>query len=124
MLANRRRVLLVDDDPDIREGMRDILADEGYEMIEASDGQQALDYLRTHPLPPVVLLDWNMAPLNGQQFMTEVVKDPSLSEIPVILLTADSRAPEKSKAHRFAGYLVKPLDLDALFDVLARYCKA
>lgn len=122
MRAGRRAVLLVDDDPDIREGMRDILADEGYEMIEATDGQQALDYLRTHPPPPLVLLDWNMAPVNGQQFMAEVVRDPKLAKIPVILLTADNRAPEKSEAHCFAGYLTKPIDLDALFDVLARYC--
>jgi len=120
---SRGRVLLVDDDPDVREATRDALADEGYEMIEAADGQAALNYLRGNPPPHLVLLDWNMAPMNGAQFMEEVAKDPYLSTIPVILLTADVRAPDKSRGVSFVGCLMKPIDLDALFDVLDHYCR-
>lgn len=116
------QVLLVDDDPDIREAIRDTLEDEGYETIEARDGQEALEYLRSHPAPPLILLDWNMAPVNGPQFMAEVAKDPALAKIPVVLLTADARAPEKSRSASFAGYLMKPVDLNALFGFLAHYC--
>lgn len=121
-MPSNHRILLVDDDPDIREALRDTLDDEGYSTIEARDGREALDYLRSHPAPPLILLDWNMAPMNGPQFMAEVAADPDLSKIPVILLTADARAPEKSKSARFAGYLMKPVDLNALFAFLARYC--
>lgn len=115
-------VLVVDDDPDIREAIRDTLEDEGYKIIEARDGREALEYLRSHPAPPLILLDWNMAPVNGPQFMAEMAKDPALSKIPVVLLTADARAPEKSTSASFAGYLMKPVDLNALFGFLARYC--
>ena len=120
-MPSDKRVLLVDDDPDIREAIRDTLADEGYETIEARDGQEALDYLRSHPVPPLVLLDWNMTPVNGPQFMAEAAKDPALSKVPVVLLTADARALEQSKAG-FVGCLTKPVSLDALFEVVARYC--
>jgi CheY-like chemotaxis protein len=122
MPAANKCVLLVDDDPDIRDAIRDTLADEGYEMIEATDGREALDYLRVNPAPPLILLDWNMAPMNGLQFMAEVAKDAVLSRIPVVLLTADASAPEKSRAAGCVDYLLKPVDLDALFAILVRYC--
>jgi CheY-like chemotaxis protein len=118
----KRSVLLVDDDADIREAMRDLLAEEGYGTIEATDGRDALEYLRNNPAPPLILLDWNMVPMNGHQFMAEVAVDPLLSQIPVVLLTADARALEKATSHRFVGYLTKPVDLDSLFGVLAQYC--
>jgi CheY-like chemotaxis protein len=118
-----RFVLLVDDDSDIREALRDILADEGYATIEATNGRDALHYLRSHaPPPPLILLDWNMAPMNGPEFMAEVATDPLLSRIPVVLLTADARASEKANHHRFVGYLRKPVDLDALFGIVGQYC--
>ena len=119
----KRQVLLVDDDLAIRDAFRDTLADEGYETVEAADGEEALAFLHAHPPPPVILLDWNMAPMNGQQFMAERAKDPILSTIPVVLLTADARAPEKSETQGFVGYLRKPIDLEALFAVLDRYCR-
>lgn len=122
MAGEDHRVLLVDDDADLREAIRDTLADEGYETIEAKDGGEALDYLRANPAPPLILLDWNMAPMNGLEFMAEAAKDPAISKIPVVLLTADARAPDKSKTAQFVGYLMKPINLDALFDLLYRYC--
>jgi two-component system response regulator FlrC len=122
MQTCRGQVLVVDDDPDIREALRDTLQDEGYQLIEAFDGQKALEYLRSHPAPPLILLDWNMGPMNGPQFMVEAAKDPVLSKIPVVLLTADIRASDKAKTNGFVGYLKKPVDLDALFETLRRFC--
>jgi CheY-like chemotaxis protein len=122
VMSSNGRVLVVDDDADIREAIRDVLSDEGYETIEAANGQAALDYLRANPAPPLILLDWNMTPINGPQFMAEAAKDPALARIPVVLLTADAKAPDKSKSHGFAGYLAKPVSLDALFALMSLYC--
>jgi CheY-like chemotaxis protein len=58
---------------------------------------------------------------SGAQFMAELSKDAAFSAIPVVLLTADVRAAEKSKSWSFAGYLEKPVDLDVLFEIVARY---
>lgn len=116
------RLLVVDDDDDVREAIRDALTAEGYAIDEARDGREALYYLHTHPPPPLILLDWNMPRMNGPQFMAEVAKDPSLSRIPVLLLTADARAPDKAKIGGVAGYLVKPVALDVLLASINRYC--
>jgi CheY-like chemotaxis protein len=117
----KRPVLVVDDDRDIREAIRDTVSDGGYEVAEATNGVDALEYLRSHPPPPLILLDWNMAPMNGSEFMDEVLKDPALSVIPVVLLTADGRAFEKAKTKGFVGWLRKPVSLDALFEILNRH---
>jgi CheY-like chemotaxis protein len=115
-------VLVVDDDADIRDALKDILEDEGYRMAEAGDGTEALRYLRSHPPPPLILLDWNMAPMNAPQFMSEFMKEPVSAQVPVVLLTADAHAEEKARSNRFVGHLKKPVKLDDLFAVLERYC--
>lgn len=121
-MSGKGPVLVVDDDPDIREALRDTLESEGYGAVGVMDGQEALAYLRTNSIPPLILLDWNMGPMNGSEFMAEAAQDPVLSRIPVILLTADARAPEKSRGNSFVGCLMKPVDLDALFMFVDRYC--
>jgi CheY-like chemotaxis protein len=117
-----KTVLVVDDDWDIREALHDILAFEGYQTAEAVDGTTALLYLRSHPPPGLILLDWNMAPMNGLQFLAECERDPSLAGIPVVLLTADMRAGEKVRSIGFVGLLKKPVAVEVLIDLVSRYC--
>src|SRR5262245_974370 len=100
-------VLVVDDDVDIRDALKDTLEQEGYLVAEATDGIDALKYLTTHPAPPIILLDWNMAPMNGPQFMSELRTKPGGASIPVVLLTADARAARNAALHAFAGCLTK-----------------
>jgi two-component system chemotaxis response regulator CheY len=109
----------VDDDDDVRDALRDILEDRGYEVAEASDGGAALRYLRTHARPLAVLLDWNMAPVNGAAFMEERSRDLQLREVPIILMTADRRV-QRMEIGGFSGRLEKPLVLDDLYGLLDR----
>jgi CheY-like chemotaxis protein len=118
----RGPILVIEDDAEICDAIHDTLAWEGYDAIEVRDGQAALDYLGSNPPPPLILLDWNMAPMNGAEFMAEVAKDASLSTVPVVLLTAEMRAQETIKGRQFVGHLKKPVDLDALFEIVGRYC--
>src|SRR5207253_10552508 len=67
-----RTVLIVDDDPDVRDATVDALVDEGFSAHAVGDGPAGLDYLRRHPDTPLVLLDWNMSPMNGEQFLVEL----------------------------------------------------
>jgi CheY-like chemotaxis protein len=114
--------LIVDDDDDIREAIRDLLNLEGYETAEARDGSTGLAYLRSHPAPGVILPDWNMAPMGGAAFMAEFSPDANLAPIPVVLLTADVRAEAKAKELGLSSFLTKPIDVDRLIAIAARYC--
>ena len=113
-------ILIIDDDRDVRESLRDTLTDEGYPTAEAGDGGEGLEYLRNHEVS-LILLDWNMAPMDGATFMAEVAKDARLKAFPVVLVTADSRVSSRG-LDGFVGTLKKPIDLVKLFALCTRYC--
>ena len=114
-----KTVLVVDDDPDIRETIGIILADEGFEVQLAANGAEALAQLRAGAPAQLILLDLMMPVMNGWQFRVEQEKDAGLREIPVIVISADNNLPEKARA--FGGrYLAKPLDIDDLLEIITR----
>jgi PAS domain S-box-containing protein len=83
----RGRVLVVDDDPDVRERTREMISREGFQVIEARDGREALARLETEP-PDVILLDLLMPEMDGFAFLDELRKRDRLKELPVVVLTA------------------------------------
>ncbi len=118
-------ILIVDDDEDIREALRDTLEDEGHPAVAVGDGPSALHWLKQGAAPPcLILLDWNMAPMNGAQVLEAIRADPALAALPVVLVTADVRIEEKSRAAGLNGALKKPVDLETLFQVIRRHCGA
>src|SRR3954468_1890804 len=119
----RGPILVIDDDPDIRDALVDTLQDEGYQVVQKPGGQEALSYLRGNPAPALIFLDWNMAPMNAPQFMDEFCKDPALCKIPVVLLTADVQASQKVKTSRYDGFITKPINLDTLFGVVEQFIR-
>ena len=115
-------VLVVDDDFDIRDSLADVLRDEGYGVEVAADGEEALARLRRMSSPPgLILLDWMMPRCDGEQFRAQQKTDPDLASIPVVLLTADARLPEKRAILDVDDYLAKPVDLDLLLETVGRY---
>jgi CheY-like chemotaxis protein len=113
-------ILIVDDDRDIRESLRDTLGDEGYATAEASDGGEGLAYLREHDAS-LILLDWNMAPVDAPAFMAELVHIDRAKDTPVVLLTADSRITSRGPFDGFAAALKKPVNLDKLFELARKF---
>jgi CheY-like chemotaxis protein len=110
--------MVVDDDDEIREALADVLTDEGYEVVGARDGQQALQFLREEGrLPNAILLDLWMPVMDGWQLRHELLSDSKLSDIPVIVLTAvrDQRA----QGLMVADVLTKPVQLERLLGALA-----
>jgi CheY-like chemotaxis protein len=82
-------VLVVDDDPSIREVVVELLSLEGCLTLEARSGRTALDLLRARRIPPaVILLDLLMPDMDGWRFRAEQLTDPALSAIPVIVISA------------------------------------
>ncbi len=123
-MSTAGEILLVDDDFDIRDAVKDILEDEGYGVVTAGDGLEALAYLRshgTHP-PAVILLDWMMPRCDGATFREEQLKDDRLAGIPIVLLTADAQVDAKALRLRASDHLPKPTDLKRLLDVVGRFC--
>jgi two-component system cell cycle sensor histidine kinase/response regulator CckA len=113
-----RRLLLVEDDGELRHSLSELLETDGYEVIAASNGSEALDYLKTSPAPDLILLDLMMPVKDGWQFRIEQKRDPSISSIPVVALSADDTP--KAAAIDAAAYLKKPFQYSALLDAIRR----
>jgi two-component system, sensor histidine kinase and response regulator len=104
-------VLIVDDELDLREILRDAFQDEGFAVEVACDGAEAMRRLARLPRPVAVILDIVMPVMDGNEVLTAMQRDPELAAVPVIVTTSDpSRAPRNVPVVR------KPLDLDALID--------
>lgn len=116
-------ILIVDDDPDIRETMRFILECAGYRVLTAANGIEALDRLRGEAAPCVILLDLMMPVMNGWEFRAEQTRDPSLAVIPVIVMTGAGKAAARTASVGVAGLLEKPVDLKVLLSAVGLYCK-
>lgn len=119
------RLLVVEDDRDIRDAVVEILQDEGYEVAAASDGQEALDHLRSGaPRPDLILLDLMMPVMSGYQFRQEQLAIPELASIPVLVITADVNARAKVESLKAAGFVQKPLKIQPLLGRVAELLSA
>lgn len=114
-----RSVLAVDDDPSILDLMSDILAGEGYRVLLAADGQEALRVLEG-ARPCVVLLDMRMPTLDGWGFAS-AMKDRGL-DLPVVVVTAAENARAWAQEVGADAYLAKPFQLKDLLRVVERFC--
>ncbi len=116
-------VLIVDDDPTLREVLRAILEEEGYPVLEAAEGNTALQLLRTSPQRLVVLLDYLMPGVDGRGVVQVVSRDAALStRHAYILLTARARIslPVLELAETISMPVMrKPFDLEDLLVIVA-----
>ncbi len=114
--------MLVEDDLAIRETLRELLEGEGYGVQSAENGRDALARLRSSEPPRLILLDLTMPVMDGWAFRRAQRGDPTLSQIPVVVLSADHPLAEKVSDMAVAGYLAKPFELATLLDTVQRYC--
>jgi CheY-like chemotaxis protein len=120
-MTSDRSILLVDDDPDVRESIGEALEDEGYHVTSASNGKEALRLLKDdHLRPELILLDIMMPEMDGWTFRAEQRKDPELAPIPVLVFTAYGSPKDVAQQLQAAGFLRKPLRLDDLLSAISR----
>ena len=110
-------VMIVDDDDEIRGALEDVLGCEGFSVVGARDGRQALDYLQSgQTTPAAILLDLWMPGMDGWQLHKELSNDVKLSKIPVIVLTASHD--RRVLSLEVKEVLTKPVDLGRLLCAL------
>ena len=113
-------LLLVEDDRDLREVLAESLRLEGYEVLEAVDGADAVARLRSGARPALVLLDLVMPRMDGRQVVAAMRADAALSGIPVVLVTG---TPPRDLDGQVEAILRKPVGLAALCGCIERFIR-
>ena len=120
----RERVLLIEDDSEIRELVAEFLREEGFDVSIASNGDEALRELRAGQAPCLILLDLMMPGMDGWTFRAEQMKDSRIAAIPVVILSgAGVREAALAAGHLAAAdFLVKPFTTEALLATVRAHC--
>lgn len=117
-LVTSKRIFVIEDDLHIRESLTEVLEIEGFNVFSAVNGQEALDILRQGERADLILLDLMMPVKDGFQFKQEQDQDPDLSNIPVIIMSANGNLTAKNELIGVKDYLKKPIDLEALLKTI------
>ena len=116
-----KQILIVEDKATSRELLRTVLERQGYGVIEAKDGEEALQQLRTATLD-LVLLDLQIPIRNGYDVLQRIRSDHRLAHLPVVALTASAMQGDREKALAagFTGYIAKPVGPAQLRDLVTQ----
>jgi two-component system, chemotaxis family, chemotaxis protein CheY len=116
-----KRILAVDDSPSMRHMVGVTLRAAGYEVVEAADGEEALEYARDHPVD-LVLADVNMPRMNGITLVGQLRTLPAYRLTPLLLLTTESSQESKQQGKQAGatGWMIKPFHPDQLLATLDR----
>ena len=114
-LENKGTILYVEDNPDNRLLVKRILLAEDYSLLEAIDGKDALNVLKTAH-PDLILMDINMPDMDGYTLTSTIKSLPGFERVPILALTANVMRGDKEKTLEAGcdGYIQKPLDIDQL----------
>lgn len=121
MSDSTKSILVIDDDPAIRQTMKDVLEIYGYQVLTASEGQEGIEVLTSMKVPPrVILLDLMMPGMNGWGFLDFQKDHPIFSRIPVVLCSAYE---ESAKSIGTEPVLIKPVQLNSLTSAIRAFCE-
>src|SRR4029079_4051046 len=112
--ATQRAILVVEDDADIRESLREALEDAGYCVTTARHGQEGLDRLAHMSRPSLILLDLMMPVMSGPEFLDALHEDSRVSDIPVLIVSAYGDMADETTG--CVGFIPKPVPLERLLD--------
>lgn len=110
------KALIIDDSRAMRMLLRRIVSNNGFEVVEAGHGQEALDVLASGTLPDIALIDWNMPVMDGLSFVNAVRARPEWRNMTLMMVTTESERTQIVRALAAGAheYLIKPFTEDAL----------
>jgi two-component system chemotaxis response regulator CheY len=113
--------LVVDDSRAMRMVLRRIVGGLGFDVVEAGNGQEALDAVDAGPIPDIALIDWNMPVMDGLEFVTTVRSRPELRGVTLMMVTTESEHGQIVRALAAGAheYVIKPFTPDAIAEKLA-----
>lgn len=114
-------ILVIEDDPDIRLTLKDILEDEGYLVLEASNGQEGLQALELGAQPDLIFLDAMMPVKNGSAFRADQLENAHWAKIPTIVMSAARDIESQPGLGNTGCILRKPVDLDELLGLTHQF---
>jgi PAS domain S-box-containing protein len=120
-----QRIMIIDDESDVREAMSGVLQEHGYAVVQAANGIEALEYLNSdHPAPAAMFVDVHMPAMDGPRLISELQRNERRKRIPVVLISSAS----STELERLVGYLGvvtclrKPIQSESLLKVVRRIC--
>ncbi len=120
MQNNKKKVLVVDDEPDILDFLQIILEDEGYAVLTTDKGEY-IERLHDGSLPDLILLDVLLSGKDGREIARQLKSQEETKHIPVIMLSAHPSAEETVRAAGADDFLAKPFEIDDLVAKVAQY---
>jgi PAS domain S-box-containing protein len=114
-------IMVVEDDPSLREVIATLLTENGYNVAQASNGREALAWLEANRAKPeLVLLDLNLPLMDGRELARAMKERPQLAQIPVLLISSQDKLEDEAQKLGVAGTLKKPLDLGVVLSAIER----
>jgi len=121
-VTDRRQVLIVEDDNDLREIYADVLRDEGWEVTTASDGLEAFELLEGGLTPCVAVLDLRMPRMDGWEFADKLRQSEEWRSLPFVIVAAHVRVADEANHIGARWWLQKPVSIDHLVSVIGEAC--
>ena len=116
------KILVIDDDPNIREILGIHLRNAGYEVFTAKDGIEG-GHAILQKRPDLIVTDAEMPHMNGFELIAAVRADPAVASIPVIMLTSEAEWEDRGKRLNIEGYVTKPIRSDTLLFLIKRHLR-
>ncbi len=121
-MSAKATILYVEDNSDNRKLVRRVLEVEGYEVIEATNGLQAMECLETRSID-LALMDINMPEMDGYTLTSRIKANPRFANLPIVAVTANVMRGDRERSLQAGcdGYIQKPIDIDTLAQQIERF---
>lgn len=119
---DRPLVLVIEDNPDLRDLVTTLLERSGYDVVGAENGSDVLSTIEDRPAPALILLDLTTPVMDGWTFCAERAHHPTLATVPLVVFSAIPPEDPRMRALDASGYLPKPADLEQILAMVRRWC--